>query len=156
MSLIVEYQRAVRDAEVARLRRVLVLRAMLAEGESQRALAAKMGVTQPAISYQVARERTSGSRPSELIAAGGPALREVAERYGFSRLAVFGSAARGDDRADSDVDLIVQPPASATLSDLVCLEETLEIILGRDVDLVSYRGLDPHLDQDILRDAVLL
>lgn len=36
------------------------------------------------------------------------------------------------------------------------LEETLASILGKDVDIVSYRGLDPRLDQDILSDRVLL
>lgn len=156
MTLELEYERAIRDAELARLRRVLVLRAMLAEGESQRTIASRLGVTQPAISYQVGRERTDGVRPSDLIAAGGTVLREVAERRGFAQLAAFGSAARGDDRPDSDLDLLVQPPADADLFDMVRLEEVLESILGRDIDLVSYRGLDPRLDQDILRDKVLL
>ncbi len=156
MSLVAEYERATRDAELARLRRVLALRAMLAEGESQREVAGRFGVTQPAISYQVARERTDGVRPSELVAAGGAVLRQVAERRGFTQLTVFGSAARGDDRPDSDLDLLVQPPADADVLDMLQLEETLSGILGRDVDLVSDRGLDSRLDQDILRDKVLL
>lgn len=156
MSLVAEYERATRDAELARLRRVLALRAMLAEGESQREVAGRFGVTQPAISYQVARERTDGVRPSELVAAGGAVLRQVAERRGFTQLTVFGSAARGDDRPDSDLDLLVQPPADADVFDMLQLEETLSGILGRDVDLVSDRGLDSRLDQDILRDKVLL
>lgn len=156
MTLILEYEQANRDAELARLRRVLAVRAMLVEGESQREVAKRLGVTQPAISYQVASERTDGVRPSELIAAGGSVLRQVAERRGFADLAVFGSAARGDDRPDSDIDLLVQPPAGADLFDMVRLEEALESILGRSVDLVSYRGVDPKRDRDILRDRVLL
>lgn len=40
--------------------------------------------------------------------------------------------------------------------DMIHLEETLATILGRDVDLVSSRGLDPQLDIDILKDKVLL
>jgi predicted nucleotidyltransferase len=156
MTLALEYEQATRDAELARLRRVLAVRAMLVEGESQREVAKRLGVTQPAISYQVARERTDGVRPSELIAAGGSVLRQVAERRGFADLAVFGSAARGDDRPDSDVDLLVKPPDDADLFDMVRLEEALEAILGRGVDLVSYRGLDPKRDRDILRDKVLL
>lgn len=156
MSLVLEYEQATRDAELARLRRVLAVRAMLVEGASQREVAKRLGVTQPAISYQVASERTDGVRPSELIAAGGAVLRQVAERRGFADLAVFGSAARGDDRPDSDIDLIVQPPAGADLFDMVRLEEAMEVILGRGVDLVSYRGLDPKRDRDILRDRMLL
>ena len=156
MTLVLEYEEAMRDAERARLRRVLAVRAMLVEGESQREVAKRLGVSQPAVSYQVAIERTDGVRPSELIAAGGSVLRQVAERRGFADLAVFGSAARGDDRPDSDIDLLVQPPAGADLFDMVRLEEALEVILGRGVDLVSYRGLDSTRDRDILRDKVLL
>jgi predicted nucleotidyltransferase len=156
MTLMLEYERATRDAELARLRRVLAVRAMLAEGESQREVANRLGVTQPAISYQVASERTDGVRPSDLIAAGRSVLREVAERRGFTDLAVFGSAARGDDRPDSDVDLLVQPPPGTDLFDMLRLEEAIETVLGRRVDLVSYRGLDPKRDRDILRDRVLL
>lgn len=156
MTLMMEYERAMRDAERARLRRVLALRAMLASGESQREVAARFGVTQPAISYQVARERTDGVHPSELVAAGGSVLRQVAEGRGFTDLAVFGSAARGDDRPDSDLDLLVQPPEGADVFDMLRLRDTLAAVLGRDVDLVSYRGLDPRLDQDILRDKMLI
>lgn len=156
MTLQLEYDEALRDAEHARLRRVMSLRAMLIEGESQREAARRLGVTQPAISYQIARERTDGVRPSELIAAGGSVLRLVAEGRGFTQLAIFGSAARGDDRPESDLDLLVQPPVDADIYDMVRLEEDLSSIVGRAVDIVSYRGLDPHLDQDILRDKVLV
>lgn len=129
---------------------------MFAEGESQREIAARLGVTQPAISYQVARERTDGVRPSELIAAGRAVLKHVAESRGFTGLAVYGSAARGDDRPDSDVDLLVRPPADADLFDMMRLEGILEKIVGRNVDIVSVNGLDPHLDRDILDDSVPL
>ncbi|BDZ55143.1 nucleotidyltransferase family protein [Agromyces marinus] len=156
MSLALEYEAATRDGELARLRRVLAARAMLAEGQTQREVARRLAVTQPAISYQVAKERTDGVRPSELVAAGRSVLRQVAEQRGFTDLAVFGSAARGDDREDSDVDLLVQPPPGADLFDMLHLEEALEAILDRRVDLVSYRGLDPRRDRDILRDRVPL
>lgn len=156
MTLVQEYERATRDAELARLRRVLAVRAMLVEGESQREVARRLGVTQPAISYLASRERTDGVRPSDLIDAGRSVLREVAEARGFTELAAFGSAARGDDQPGSDLDLLIQPPAEADLFDMLRLEEALASIVGRDVDLVSYGGLDPHLDRDILREKVML
>lgn len=71
MSLIAHYEQAVRDAEIARITRVNALRAMLTEGHSQSSVAQRFGVTQPAISYQVAPERTKGVRPSDLREAGG-------------------------------------------------------------------------------------
>ena len=156
MTLLMEYEKATRQAELARLRRVLAVRAMLLEGESQRDIAVRFGLTQPAISYQVSRERTDGVRPSELIAAGKGVLRHVAEARGFADLAVFGSVARGEDQPNSDLDFLVQPPNDADLFDLQRLEDTFEAIIGRKVDVVSYRGLDPRLDSDILREKVLL
>lgn len=105
---------------------------------------------------RVAGAPRNGVRPSELVVSHASVLREVAAEHGFTDLAVVGSAARGDDRPDSDVDLLVRPPADASMFDLIHLEESFTAILGRAVDLVSYGGLDARLDRDILRDAVLL
>lgn len=156
MTLLQEFEQATHDAELARLRRVLAVRAMVIEGASQREIAERLGVTQPAISYLVSLERTNAVRPSVLVMAGASVLRAVAEGRGFADLAVFGSAARGDDTVDSDVDLLVQPPLDADMLDMIRLEEALTAVLGRKVDLVSYRGLDPRLDADILCDRVVL
>lgn len=156
MTLVTEYRAAQHEAELARLHRIMAVRAMMTQGQSQREIARQLGLTQPAISYQCARQHTDECRPSLLIKAGGSVLRHVAEDHGFTELAAFGSAARGDDRADSDVDLLAYPPAHADTFDMIRLEEAFEVILGKDVDLVSYRGLDPRIDSDILRDKVLL
>ena len=123
---------------------------------SQGQLAARFGLTQPAISYQVASERTEGVKPSDVLEAGRDIFRQVAEDRGFRKLAVFGSVARGVDEPSSDLDFIVQPPPEAGLSELVELRETLARIVGREVDLVTYGGLDPELDRDILQDLVLV
>ncbi len=53
MTLVAEYQAARRDEGIARLRRVLALRAMVAAGMSQRQIAVALGVSQPAVSWQV-------------------------------------------------------------------------------------------------------
>jgi predicted nucleotidyltransferase len=156
MGLITHYEQAVRDAEIARIRRVLALRGMLTEGHSQALVARRFGLTQPAISYQVAKERTESVRPSDLLEAGGAVLKQIAEDRGFRRLSVFGSVARGEDRPDSDFDFLVEPPEGADLFDLRHLEEAFSKILGRDVDLVSYAGLDPELDKDVLGATVLV
>jgi len=114
MALITQYENAVRDSEIARIRRVIVLRGMLSEGHSQALIARRFGSTQPAISYQVAEERTEGVLPSDLLEAGGAVLRQVAEDRGFRRLGVFGSVARGEDRLGSDFDFLVEPPKAQT------------------------------------------
>lgn len=67
-----------------------------------------------------------------------PRLAELCEKYGIAELSVFGSTARGDDRPDSDVDLLYvsRPGTTASWSDRWELKETLEELLGRKVDLV--------------------
>ena len=156
MTLLAHYDSALHDAEIARIRRILALRGLLGEGFSQAQIAARFGLTQPAVSYQVARVRTEGVRPRDLLEAGRDIVRQVAEDRGFRKLAVFGSVARGEDGPESDLDFVVEPPSGASLSDLAALREAFTRVLGREVDLVTYGGLDPELDRDILRDTVLV
>jgi len=157
MSVLEQYLQARLDEEEARIRRMVALRALLASGATQRSIAAALGVSQPAVSQQVkASASVQEVPPAELVRAAGPVLRELAEARGFRRLAVFGSAARGDATVTSDVDLLIEPPPTATITDLVHLRETFEQVLGRSVDLLSYRGLKPGIDDDIRRELVLL
>lgn len=82
----------------------------------------------------------------------------ICRRYGVSRLSVFGSAARGDVRPGSDIDLLVEfhPTTRIGLVSFVSLAEELEALLGRKVDLVSKRGLKPWLRQPILSEALVV
>ncbi|WP_219618783.1 nucleotidyltransferase family protein [Brevibacterium aurantiacum] len=93
---------------------------------------------------------------AELLVAAAPILRLVAENYRYTELAVFGSVARGDSRAESDIDLLVQPPPGTSSFDFVEFKQLVEKVLGREIDLISYSGLDPVLDADILHDKRLL
>lgn len=155
--LLAEYQEAQREAELARLRRLLALRAMVATGMRQRQIAEALGISQPAVSQQLhSAEALADVHPETLIAAAGPLLARVAEERGFTRLAVFGSVARHRAREDSDIDLLVQPPPDTSITDLLAMRHTFEQILGRPVDLVTYGGLRPGRDDDIVREAVAL
>jgi uncharacterized protein len=156
MNMLTYYDFALHDAEIARIRRTLALRGILGEGYSQAQIATRFGITQPAVSYQVAHKRTEGVRPRDLLEAGRDIVREVAEDRGFRKLGVFGSVARGEDGPESDLDFVVEPPPGANLFDLAALQEAFTRILGREVDLVTYGGLDPVLDRDILRDTELV
>lgn len=148
-----DFEEATRDAERARLRRVLAIRAMLVDGMTQVEVARELGMTQPAVSQLASVGRTQGVPGRDLLAAQQGILREFALTRGFEDLAVFGSAARLEDTPESDVDLLVTPPDGATLDDFLAMERALSTILGRPVDLVSRRALDPVLDADIVRDA---
>ena len=157
MSLVEEYQEARRGEDLARLRRVLALRALIADGLSQRAIAEQLGVSQTAISQQL-RSAPDLSRqdPVSLLEAGAPIVKALAADRGFTRLAVFGSVARGDARPDSDIDLLIEAPKGTSSFEFVRLQQLIEQVLGRQVDLVSYGGLKQGLDDDIRREAVSL
>jgi predicted nucleotidyltransferase len=75
---------------------------------------------------------------------------------GVTRLAVFGSVARGDAGPDSDVDLVIDydPDSKFSLLTLVGLELDAADWLGRKVDVVSRCGLKPRLASSVERDGV--
>ena len=157
MTLLAAYRDARREEDVARLRRVLALRAMVASGLSQRQIAEQLGITQPAVSQQLKfAPELDDVHPEVLIEAGAPVLKSLAADHGYTRLAVFGSIARHQARPDSDIDLIVQAPKGTSSFDFVRFKQLLEQVLGRDIDLIDYGGLKPRLDDDIRREAVLL
>ena len=157
MSSMDEYRQARRAERVARLRHALALRAMIVEGLSQREIADSLGISPSAVSQQLKTLRDIGAiDPEFMVEAAAPILTRVAEDRGYKRLAVFGSVARHDARADSDIDLLIEPPPGTSIGDLLAVRELFSQIVGRPVDLVTYRGLKPQLDDDIRREAVLL
>lgn len=157
MGLVEEYQQARTAEDVARLRRLIALRAMQDLGMSQRDIACALGVSQPAVSQQLRAGRSlAGVHPEILLAAAAPVIKSLAADLGFSRLAVFGSVARHQADTASDIDLLVESPPGASSFDLVRLQQRLERVLERRVDLVDYGGLQPVRDRDIEREAVLL
>lgn len=79
---------------------------------------------------------------------------ELALRFGVTRLALFGSVARDDERADSDVDVLVAFDGPATSSRFFGVQFFLEDLFGRPVDLVTERALRPELRTNIEREAI--
>ena len=71
-------------------------------------------------------------------------IAEFCKRWNISEFAVFGSALRADFRPDSDVDVLVSfgPQVHVTLFDMVHMQDELKAIFGREVDLVSKRGVE--------------
>ena len=78
----------------------------------------------------------------------------TAGRYGARHVRVFGSAARGEADAQSDVDFLVELDSGRSLLDLGGLQFELEALLGRPVDVVTERGLKARIREQVLREAV--
>ncbi|GAB3800903.1 hypothetical protein GCM10028798_16090 [Humibacter antri] len=142
---------------VARLRRVLALRAMSAVGMTQRQIAETLGVSQSAVSQQLTSSPDLDRVPPDvLLDAAAPILKAVADANGYTRLAVFGSLARGQSRPDSDIDLLVEAPEGTSSFAFVRFKQLVERILGREIDLAPYGGLTSRLHDDIRHEAMLL
>lgn len=77
----------------------------------------------------------------------------IAMQYGARNLRVFGSVARGEDRPDSDVDLLVDMDPDRSLLDVVGLGQDLEALLDRKVDVLTASSLHPALRDRILAES---
>jgi predicted nucleotidyltransferase len=66
------------------------------------------------------------------------------QKWKIAEFSIFGSALRSDFRPDSDIDVLVSfaPNAHPTFSDMANMEEELREIFGREVDLISKRGIE--------------
>ena len=95
-------------------------------------------------------------RLPEFLEARREDILRIAARHGASNVRVFGSLARGDARADSDVDLLVSLEKGRSLFDLGALLEDLKTLLGRDVDVVTEKGLRARIRDRVLKEAVPL
>ena len=82
-------------------------------------------------------------------------IADLCRRYGIRELAVFGSAARGDARPDSDIDVLVEFEPSARIGFIALSQLThdLEALLGRRVDVGTKRGLNPRIRDRVLAEA---
>jgi len=83
------------------------------------------------------------------------ALADFCRAHGIHRLALFGSALRGDIRADSDVDLLVEfePGHTPGLLGIAELELELAPLLGRSVDLRTSADLSRHFRDVVVAQA---
>jgi predicted nucleotidyltransferase len=78
------------------------------------------------------------------------AIERLCKEYDVERLRIFGSAARGEERPDSDVDLLVAFRSPKGFFALIELENRLSDVFSRRVDLVTEGGLSPFLRDEIL------
>ena len=80
-------------------------------------------------------------------------LIKLLKRHNVSKIAVFGSYARNEESAESDVDIIVNFTNRKTLLDLVEIESELEEAIGKKVDLLTEHSINPnrkkYIEQDL-------
>lgn len=155
-----------------------------AAGYSQAELARRAGTSQPAVArYEAGAVSPSVKTLDRLLRACGQTLvlsaveapaadmsgrlarlvrerraeiRALARSHGAWNVRIFGSVARGEDTAESDIDLLVDLEPDRTLFDLAGLEADLIEMLGVEVDVATERLFKPHVRETALREAVPL
>ena len=81
----------------------------------------------------------------EQVLARKPLLRTIAKARGVRSLSLFGSAARGETNAASDLDFLVELEEGRSLVDLVGVKRDLEALFGRPVDVFTPNSLKPKI-----------
>jgi predicted nucleotidyltransferase len=83
-------------------------------------------------------------------------LADLCQRHGATRLRLFGSAVRGEERPDSDIDIIVDFEHPVGFLELIRFENALSEFFGRSVDLVTEPGLSPFIRDSVLASASVI
>ena len=81
------------------------------------------------------------------------AIRHIVERHHAVNARVFGSVLRGEDTAESDLDLLVDPTEDTTLFDIGEIQAEVSELLGIDVDVLTPGALPDKWKHDVLNQA---
>jgi predicted nucleotidyltransferase len=95
-------------------------------------------------------------RPSDAIIAHRDEIRGIALSHRVKNIRVFGSATRGDDTDDSDLDLLVDPTQETTLMDIGAIRFELHRLLGIPVDVLTPKSLPPKFREQVIEKAMPL
>lgn len=100
----------------------------------------------------MAQTESFGSSLRSLVHVRREQIRALVARHHGTRVRLFGSVARGEEHADSDIDFLVDFGEGSSLFDLMHLSDALEDLLGHRVDIVSAGGLKSR-DERIVAEA---
>jgi len=81
-------------------------------------------------------------------------IKKILQKKGVTKAAIFGSHARGEQKKNSDIDLLVKLPKKMTLLGMGGLKVDLEESVGKKVDLVEYHLIHPSLKDEILKEQI--
>lgn len=92
-------------------------------------------------------------KPSILLEKHREPIRKIVASHRAMNARVFGSASRGDDRIDSDLDILIDPTPDTTLFDIGAIRHELLQLLGVPVDVVTPNALPERFREEVLREA---
>lgn len=91
----------------------------------------------------------------EIIKKIAPAIIKILKRNNIKKAGIFGSYTRGEQKKNSDIDIVIEPPKEMGYG-FVKIELELEDKLKKKVDLLSYRAIHPLLKKKILKEEIKL
>lgn len=144
------------DHRIAQARAELVraVRQAVAAGKTQTQIAAEIGRSQPEVSRLLHFHGTSPL--ARRLRKHAPEIKRLVAEAGGSNVRVFGSVATGEDREDSDIDLLFAMGRPLSLMQLGALEQAVSRAVGSPVDLVPDTVLRPDFRDRVLAEAVAL
>ena len=92
--------------------------------------------------------------PLEKIKAHRQEILDIAKKYGASNIRIFGSVARGEAGPDSDYDFLIELEPGRSAFEIGGLLMDLQDLLGAKVDIVTDRGLNKHIREKVLKEAI--
>jgi predicted nucleotidyltransferase len=99
-----------------------------------------------------AKEHTMASARDLLTEKRDDILR-LAALHGAGNVRVFGSVARGEDRDDSDIDLLVHMEDGRSLLDMIRFWDEVSTLLARKIDVVDDESLNRHIRNKVMAEA---
>lgn len=78
----------------------------------------------------------------------------ILKKHRVTKAGIFGSFAKNKATPTSDIDILVELPASLSLLDFVGIKIELEDLLGKSVDLVEYKAIKPIIKENILQSEI--
>ncbi|MFA4952915.1 MAG: nucleotidyltransferase family protein [Candidatus Pacearchaeota archaeon] len=82
-----------------------------------------------------------------------PKIKRILKKNKIKKAGIFGSYAKGEQKKDSDIDILIEPPKGMGFG-FVRIQFELEDKLGKKVDLVTYKYLSPYIKENILKSEV--
>ncbi len=81
---------------------------------------------------------------------------ELKDKFKVKTIGVFGSYVRGEQKCNSDVDVLVEFEEPVGLFEFMKLENHLSDLLGLKVDLVSKKALKPYIGEHIMQEVIMI
>ena len=78
------------------------------------------------------------------------------EKYKVTKLGLFGSYARGEEKQDSDIDILIEFEEAPSMREFFGAEEYLEEILNRKMDLIREGAIRPELKERIMSEVIYI